>query len=350
MYCLISIGFFLIYIIILYGFERKIQLDRILYCLGGLVVLSAIVIGGDFAKQTSDTEIWSGKIVGVEHKEEWEEWIPPTTDDKGNITSGGYYEHHNAENYIKTSDNGRVHIKRTKDGKRFTDHFVNTTNELENYYPIGSPTASTHGYTNKLKASYSIFKNKEIDLNNFKDMPEYPTKVNNDLYIDRAIGKFKNKALVNKHLANINANLNDTDNPNNKQKVKGYKQVNLMFVNFGNKTEEYGYALQDYWKNGAKNDFIITFGTDSKGNITWCHPFSWTEVEILKSDVREYMIGKNTNNFNKSITDISKLIEEKFDRKEFADFNYIQVDTSVFGKVLLTTIFIIACVIYKKWD
>lgn len=320
----------------------------------GIIILGyAIVLFIDYSGQTSSTEIWSGRITKVKHIEEWDEWIPPRTetyterDSKGNTvtktrTIPGYWIHHDAENHITTSDRGTFQVYKTPDGKRLTDYFVNSTKELESYFPIGSATASTHQYTNKIKSSYSIFKHKDIDLDDYPDLFEYPTKTTEYLSVNRLLGPFKDKENKSKVLDNINSDLNDTSNPSNKDSIKGYKQVNLMLVNFGDKSEDYGYALQDYWQNGAKNDLVVTFGTDSTGKPTWCYVFSWSEVEILKTDIRELVMSVDNINedYNDMINSISKLVEEKFQRREFAEFDYIQVEPGFLAKVFLVIILI----------
>ena len=102
------------------------------------------------------------------------------------------------------------------------------------------------------------------------------------------------------------------------------------------------------FENGNKNDFIITFGTDSKNNITWCYPFSWSESEKLKIDIRDYILdlGKLDNDFYKKIPDISKMIEDQYVRKQFADFSYLTVEISKVGKVFMYVFLAIGIVIY----
>lgn len=323
-----------------------------------IVILYSVIIWCNHNSQTADIEIWSGKITEVKHIEEWDEWHPPktetytTTDSKGNTkthtrTIPGYWEHHYSENYITTSDNGTIRVYETPDGKKFSDNFVNSTKELEEYYPVGQATASTHTYKNKVQSSNSVFKTREIDLNDYPDLFTYPTVQNKNYSIDRLLGNFKDKAIKSKYLDNINSNLNDTENPNNVEKVKSYKQVNLILANFGNKDEDYGYALQNYWENGNKNDIVVTFGTDNNGKPTWCHVFSWTEVEILKSDIREVIMSVEDidKEFNNTLDKISDLIEEKYKRREFAEFEYIQIELSTFSKILLVIIFIISIIL-----
>ena len=246
------------------------------------------------------------------------------------------------------SDQGGEYVYETLDGKKFTDDFVNSNEELEKHYPIGMPTASFHTYENKVQASYSVFKHKEINLDDYKGkLFEYPNETKN-YNIVRVLGDFPNFEKVNSEVNKYNTLLNDTNNPNNIEGKKSYKQVNLILINMGNVPIKYAYAQQDYFENGNKNDFIITFGTDSKNNITWCYPFSWSEVERLKIDVRDYFLdlGKLDNNFYKKIPDIAKMIEDQYVRKQFADFSYLTVEISKVGKVFMYVFLAIGIVIY----
>ena len=324
-----------------------------------LSLIYGIIYLIDINAQTTDTEIWSGQITSVEHKEEWDEFHPAwdetitKTDSKGKtytetIHHKAYTEHHKATNYIEMSDQGGEYVYETLDGKKFTDDFVNSNEELEKYYPIGMPTASFHTYENKVQASYSVFKHKEIDLDDYDGkLFEYPNEIKN-YNIVRVLGDFPNFKKVNAEVNRCNTLLNDTNNPNNTERKKSYKQVNMILINMGDVPIEYAYAQQDYFENGNKNDFIITIGTDSKNNITWCYPFSWSESEKLKIDIRDYILdlGKLDNNFYKKIPDISKMIEDQYVRKQFADFNYLTVEISKVGKVFMYIFLAIGIVIY----
>jgi hypothetical protein len=303
-----------------------------LIMLGIGLVLYLIIIAIDYSVQTTDVEVWSGTIVDWKHDEEWDEWHPPvttcTTDSKGNqscTTTPGYWEHHYAENYIKTTDNGWTYVDKLPDGTDMDDDYPNKTEELKKYWKAGTPTASTHSYTNKVQASYSVFKHEDIDLKDFEDLPEYPDKVRDKLYIDRFVGNVPNKKEVNKLLSEWNAKLGHS------------KQVNIIFVNLGsNKPMEYGFALQDKWEGGNKNDFVVSFSMDKNGNIEWVYPFSWSEVETLKLDIKDYMMtyGK-VDDFKPIIDEVAEKIEKDFVRKEFADFSYLHIDVSTTANVFL---------------
>src|SRR6185437_15820492 len=219
------------------------------------LLLTPAVIGIDYSAQTHDVEVWSGRVVDWKHKDAWDEWVPPvttcTSDDKGRqtcTTTPGYWIHHPAENYVKTSDDGWKRVRGSLDGKvKFNDKYPRTAEELKKYFPENMPTASTHSYVNKVNASYSIYKNEDVDLKEYPDLPEYPRKVNNYFFVDRILGKVPNKKVALERLAEHNSELNKMiPDPENEGKNRSYKQVNIIFVNVGeNKDESYGFALQD---------------------------------------------------------------------------------------------------------
>lgn len=327
---------------------NKSELKNIIIIGGMLIclIINSFIVVIDYHGQTDCQEVWSGQITSVKHNEEWDEYHPAwdeevtKTDSKGKthtkiIHHPAWTEHHDAENYIYTSDNGCNSVYETKEGKHFTDNFVNSNEELEEYYPIGMPTASIHTYENKVQASYSIFKHENINLNDY-NLPDYPKEINYFNVNSRLIGDFNNSNIIEEKLNKINTELNDTNNPNNVEGKKSYKQVNLIVVNLGDVSEDYGQALQDYWKNGNKNDFVVVLGSNNN-KITWCYCFSWCEQELLKEEIRDYIIDKDNNldNFENTLDFISNDIEEKYSRKEFSDFSYLHIDTSTGAKTIM---------------
>jgi hypothetical protein len=308
-----------------------------------IVIIAAFALSGitfiaDINSQITDTEIWSGTVVEWEHVEEWDEWHPPSescsTDSNGKrscTTTPGYYEHHNATNSIKTSDEGWISVEQAPEGKSFNDEWPNDDTILKKHWPKGTPTASNHKYINKVNASYSIYKHEEINIEDYPDLPPYPDKVRDKFFLDRIYGNVPNKDKANELLSMHNSRLNemipDTEKPG---KQRSWKQVNIIFVNVGpNKTEDYGFALQDSWEGGNKNDFVVSFSMNDDGTLNWVYPFSWSEVELLKLEVRDYMMDlKKIDDFTLVIDEVAKKVEDKFERKQFADFDYLQVSIS----------------------
>lgn len=333
LFLVILVGFSLEYFVFTRNWLRLLVVSVI------SIAVFAIIVGIDYFAQTADIEIRSGSVIAVDHKEEWDQWHPEvcttTTDDKGRTSTSctpGYWEHHDATNRIKTSDDGWITVRKSMDGKvKFNDSYPNTDSELADFYPIGTTSASRHTYTNKVKASYSIFKNKEVNPDDYPYLPSYPNTVEGYIKIPRFIGDVSNKPQVLDRLDELNTQLNKmVPNPEKPGKLKSWKEVNLIFVNLGEGVPyEAGLALQDSWKNGNKNDFVVSFSADSDGKIAWAYAFSWSEVDILKLEVQDLLMNSGEiTDFLPILEGVGKLVEEKFERKQFADFNYIQIQPS----------------------
>lgn len=303
------------------------------------ISVAAFSINIDITSKTTAIETWSGTIEKVYHKEEWDEWHEPTeyttTDSDGHTTTHttpGYWEHHSAVNWIKTTDGGTIYVNKLPDGKVADDYYINTTKELEKYFPIGSPSASIHTFENKVQTSYSVYKTNDVDETEYSGLPEYMTKTENYIEVNRFIG-FKSNGESNKLLSEKNSWLNkDIPDPEKEGKTRSWKQVNLSFVNLGNnKSQDWGFALENKWQRGAKNDLIISLSTDESGKVLWCYPISWSESELCKIEIRNYVCSltlKNESNYKDMINKVSDIVAEKFVRKEFADFSYISVPIS----------------------
>lgn len=144
--------------------------------------------------------------------------------------------------------------------------------------------------------------------------------------VTRLIGDVPNFDEANKALNEWNSELNKmVENPETGKK-ESWKQVNVIFVNVGDLPIEYGYVLEEKWEGGNKNDFAICFSMVNN-EIQWVYPFSWTEVKILKLDVRDLLLDQETiSDFKTIVDEICELITEKFDRKEMADYDYIKYE------------------------
>lgn len=341
-------------------FVLNIDIINIVVSIVIIGITSLLISAISINSQTHCEEVWSGTIIKVKHTEEWDEWHEPVyedidiTDNKGNVIrterveiQAGYWEHHNATNSIKTSDDGWKRVNKSPDGTvKFNDKYPNTNKELEQYWKIGTPTASVHSYKNKVQASYSIYNFEDIDLEAYPGLPQYPKSVTNYISIDRIIGKVPNKREALDRLAEINSKLNVTVYDKKEKKNKSYKEVNIIFVNMGDVSSDYGSALENYWKGGNKNDFIIAFGSDTDFNIKWVYPITWSESELLKIKTRDYMLNlKTVEDFVPVVNDIANMVEENFERKEFEDFEYLNIEVTKGAKIAIWILSIIIFII-----
>jgi hypothetical protein len=151
------------------------------------------------------------------------------------------------------------------------------------------------------------------------------------LHVDRIVGDVPNKPRALTALAAWNTELNKAvPDPDQPGETKSWKQVNLIFVNMGmDLPQEYGYALQDKWTNGNKNDFIVSFSPASDGSMNWVHAFSWSEVDMLKLEVQDYMTEQGYGkDFVPIVEHVAQMVADQFVRKQFADFDYLQIEVS----------------------
>jgi hypothetical protein len=77
--------------------------------------------------------------------------------------------------------------------------------------------------------------------------------------------------------------------------VYGPKRMLRMWVLiFRDQPRDVMFMQQGLWKNGNKNEFIFCIGADKDGNVQWGDVISWTEVEELKVEARDYMENMKT--------------------------------------------------------
>lgn len=67
------------------------------------------------------------------------------------------------------------------------------------------------------------------------------------------------------------------------------RKMRLWVLIFKGQGREAAGWQKDYWKNGNKNEFIICIGTDENYKIRWGEVISWTEMEELKIEYRDYV-------------------------------------------------------------
>ena len=348
-------------------FKKKFEKIHLVVSVVFIIISSIIIQLIDYDSQTACKEVWSGEIVSVDHTEEWDEYIPPYdevktetyVDSKGKthtktytVHHDGYLEHHSAKNYIKTSDEGTFSVtsginKETGEKCDFNDTFPNNNNDLEKFYPIGEPTASVHEYTNKVQASESIYNPNKINIKDYPDLENYKYPINqyNKCKINRAINLDDD---VRDYLDKINSNLNNTDNPNNTDEKKSYKQVNIILVNMEDKSKDYGYALQSYWKGGNKNDLVITFSRNDDGTFNWIYPFTWCENSALIYNITQYCMDDaniKDKDYIEILDYISDQVEENYTRKEMKDFDYLVIEVRLVSKIIMIILVIMVLVI-----
>jgi hypothetical protein len=102
-----------------------------------------------------------------------------------------------------------------------------------------------------------------------------------------------------------------------------------------------------YWHNGNKNEFIFCIGADKAGNIKWGDVISWTEVEELKIEFRDYISNKMKVVNTDTLIELAGLAEKelmtRYVKPEFTEkFKHLSIRPSMASMIITA---LIICVI-----
>jgi hypothetical protein len=318
-----------------------------------LIVISKVLIE---TAQTRDVEYWGGWMQRAEYYERWDEEVPCTHQNSctcnnkdGSCTSFHGYQHaYDVDDhppYWQIIDSNGIVVQ--INAQRFNSlcqRFGNKTfvDMRRSYHSIDGdmyrttwnqeevtlvPVTTTHSYENRVAVSDSVFNFPEVNPEDYK-LFEYP-KIQYFYECQSIFGKGdQSQALARRRLNIANARLG------------AVKQIRMMILVFRNQPIQAGFDQESYWKGGNKNEFVVTIGVDGQNNIQWCHPFSWTEVESLKIETRNFVNEQKILNLEETVKWLIPRAQESFIRKPFADFDYLTIDPpgwAVFLVMLLVT-------------
>jgi hypothetical protein len=173
-------------------------------------------------------------------------------------------------------------------------------------------------YKNKVRASSSIFKFELIDEKTKKIWGLYDYPQISGLYQSMVLG----------HGVDYN-----TDRK--LQYLNGYYGVNKQFrmyiLFFKDQSIEAAFKQRSYWEGGNKNEFIVCIGTNKLGQYKWCKCFSWMDKPDLEVRTESWFNDEK----NHHLIDLGKFadwmpdqIEKHWARKQFKDFEYLNIEIS----------------------
>jgi hypothetical protein len=310
--------------------------------------------------QTTDIEYWGGWIVAGEYYEAWNERVPCTHDkyeeytDSDGKTHSRYVgkEHlydvdYHPEYWQVLESNGEVicvdyshfgYLASKFGNKIFVDmHRSYHTIDGDKYVTSWKlndedfePAVTSHFYENKVQASNSVFRFRDVDKTEVKSYCLFGFPKITGYYSCPCIlgdgGPTHFEA--EKKLEVWNA------------KLGAIKEVRMMILVFKNQPMQAGFFQEQYWDGGNKNEFIICIGVDDNYNIEWCCSFSWTEVEELKTNANSFVMSLGKLDLVRIVDWLVPEIRTKWQRKHFSDFNYLTVDppTWAVGLIFIITI------------
>lgn len=170
-----------------------------------------------------------------------------------------------------------------------------------------------HSYINRIQASHSVFKLENIDEKTKKmyGLYDYPTILNNRQQV--VLGKKISPELERKI-----------------QYLNGYygasKQFKLFILFFNNPDIDVAFKQRSYWEGGNKNEFTICLGTDKSGKFAWVKCFSWMDTPALEVEVESFFTKNKDLSLEKFADWMPVNIVRHWHRKQFKDFDYLQVE------------------------
>ena len=331
-----------------------------------------IIIFGNFisiSSQTFSSEYWNSYAIEARYYEPWDEEITTTVtdyDSKGNPKGSHtetHTEYHSAqyelydncgnEHYIESYKftylcnfwNNRTFkdMNRDYDNKDGDMYYTSYTNNFEKLIPL----CSSHSYKNKVKASKSVFNFQVVDEATKKDYQLYDYPPCDTFNFNPILGY--NSPEASRLLQKYNALYGKS------------KQIHMMVLIFQDKPYDAGVMQENLWKGGNKNEFILCIGL-SKNKIKWTKVISWTESDTLK-----FKVAREVKNMDFNILEIVKYLGKEvppsFVRKQFKDFDYLNVQPTdkaimiTFILTLLATIIISIVIVrndynltnYRRW-
>ena len=186
-------------------------------------------------------------------------------------------------------------------------------------------------FTNILKSNHSAF--------NFPIItPEDASKLG--LYDYPPIGDYYHQNSV------IGLSKVKIPNENQMQTVMNYlngrlgftKKVRVYTLLFVDKEIDIAFTQEAYWDGGNQNELVVCIGTDKKGNIKWCKPFTWCDNKRMIVDIREDIMNMKVLNSTKMYNIYKHNINLFWHYKSFKDFNYLSFEPTT-GQLIFVYVF-----------
>lgn len=310
----------------------------------GLIISSVIfilickIVSGQI--NTIDTEYWNGWVSELQYYEEYttiETYT--TTDSKGHIQVHTKPVYHGPEYKLFTSNNEIINVN-----KEVWIDFLNRWGPVQkrwSFNPVKNsikpsqdgpvvPIVRKHTYRNKIQSSNSIYKFEKLENPEESGVYDYPKISRYGLIYNPIMGS--TDEFASHVLKDWNARL-------------GAKcQVHMMICIYQNKPLQTFYDQRNYWQGGNKNEFTVCIGMIGD-KVDWCEVLSWTDVEDLKTDISFQARVLNPFDLVKFINNhLGPMVEERYVRKQFSDFDFINIEPSLTSVVITFIMTIIFCV------
>ena len=352
----------IVIVILLMFFPKKVLWWELLLPLIASLLFITIAKALVEKVQTADTEYWGGVAQVAEYYEAWDEEVPcvhtkyceeeeTVSDGKGGTTTqnvevpcGTMHAYDVVDHppvWQIVDDNGiTVGIDSAKfeelatrwgnrqfvelnrsyhsiDGDKYVATWDKRDESLE-------PVVTVHTYENRVQASTSVFNFQDVSDRDKAAFALFDYPGVNGYSQTSILGRGDaTQADAERSLSIANAKLGHS------------KQAKVFILVFRGQPMEAGIAQENLWKRGNKNEMVITIGTDASGVVQWCYPFSWTEVEELKIELRDQISGMGQLNLSRVVDITVPLMWKQWERKHFRDFSYLTVEPPGWAVVMV---------------
>jgi len=366
---------FLISILLLIFFKKEMVWWEYVVLIIPSVLLTLVTQLIMTSANAHDIEYHGDYITKVRHYDPWDEWItqrctrsvPAGTDSDGNTiyrteTYDCSYRKYHPDNWSYFDSRGNEHMwyftetqfdyvkNRFKTPSIFVDmnrRYYRLDGDAQDYLWDGRiNTAQTitteHSYKNKVKASNSIFKYSDITKKEAKKLGlfEYPEISDvwgldqNPILVADSLNLYIRKSAIDS-VKYVNGRYG---------RDKQFRTFILIFDGTKNSVE-ISEMQKGYWQGGNKNEIVICLGCNNKGEVLWVNAFSWEDAPILAVGARNWWNEHSTHLDFKSFSEWLKTALNEWERKEFADFEYIKVQLKQWQNILLLVLTIVANIV-----
>lgn len=225
------------------------------------------------------------------HPDEWREY---TNTGHGYSISKSYY------NYLKKlwgNENWKdMHRNyHTDDGDSYETYWDKKFQHI-------IPMTYSRTYSNKPQAARTVFKFRDLDSLELKNVYEYPKIDKNDRQINCINCTKQENTYLEKYNSLIGLN----------------KEIKVFIINFKDKPFSHSELQRVYWRGGNKNELVICVGND------WVNTFSWCDNKTIQVETNELFRNK-TLTLTQKMKQLDPIIQKHWKRKNFSDFDYIKI-------------------------
>ncbi len=346
--------------------HRVVWWELLLPIAAGAVLILGLKSLGEFA-QTRDTEYWTGWVTQAEYYEDWNERVScrhpkyrteTYTDSNGRTQTRQVfdgYEHlydvdYHPEYWVINDNNGLAsYVNRGTfealcdrwDNRTFVDlHRNYHTNDGDKY--VGNwdgrretleVHVTTHSYENRVQSSSSVFNYPEVSDLTVTELGLFAYPNIDGWRCPSILGPdCPGKQEAERELSLLNAELGRK------------KQVRMWILLYRDQPLDAGIEQEALWKGGNKNELVVCIGLNAQSQVSWSHVFSWTEVEELKIGARNFVSGMRGKpvDLGAIASWMGQNVDQSWQRKAFADFEYLDVQLPWWSYLLIYLVVILA--------